>query len=94
MRSSNEKRDVRFWPKADPAPHISAFQGKADMLDAPSLSRQVGLYTGRILKGEKPADMPVQQATKVELVLNLRTARMFDLTFPETMILRANEIIQ
>jgi putative ABC transport system substrate-binding protein len=62
--------------------------------DTSDLSRQVGLYTGRILKGEKPADMPVQQATKVELVLNLRTARMFDLTFPETMILRANEIIQ
>jgi putative tryptophan/tyrosine transport system substrate-binding protein len=97
--SQNERLAALTLHHAVPA----IFQGRAFVAAGGLISyggntedsyRLAGVYAGRILRGEKPGELPVQQSTKVELFLNLKAAKALDITFPLVLLGRADEVIE
>jgi putative tryptophan/tyrosine transport system substrate-binding protein len=107
LRHIGQRTDqrTRYWQRdtvlRHSVPAIGPWRSFADAgglislgANIPDLTRQIGVYAGRILKGEKPADLPVMQPTRFELVINLKAAKALGLTVPLTLQVAADEVIE
>ena len=84
-------RLAAVWPFRE---HVEAGGLLAYDVDRRALRRRIGAYADKIFKGAKPADLPVEQPTEFDLIVNLRTAKALGIAIPQTLLLRANEVIQ
>src|SRR5262249_15609694 len=97
----NERRSILDFAMKNRLPCVYPFRPYADDgglmaygVDLKDLFKRAGYYVDKILRGTKPGDLPVEQPTKFELVINLKTAKALGLTIPQTLLLRADQVIE